>query len=148
MERSDDTIHKGGCLCGAVRYEVVGKPVIVAHCHCEHCQRGSGAGHSTGAMFPVSRFSIQGAVSEYVIPSEDGNAVVRVFCPRCGSPIFGRNTVTTGHVTISLGTLDDSSDLAPEVVVFASNRKPWDVMDESLMTFETEPKWTPPPDDR
>jgi hypothetical protein len=31
----------------------------------------------------------------------------------------------------------------PQVVVFARNKKPWDVMDETLPTYETQPDWTP-----
>lgn len=34
---------EGGCLCGAVRYRVTGKPYHVTHCHCSMCRRASGA---------------------------------------------------------------------------------------------------------
>jgi hypothetical protein len=49
----------------------------------------------------------------------------------------------TGFLTITLGTLDDSSEFEPKVVVFARNRKPWDAMDERLQTFEAQPDWKP-----
>ena len=42
----------GRCLCGECSYAIEGQPVVVAHCHCRDCQRLSGAGHTTGAMFP------------------------------------------------------------------------------------------------
>ena len=67
----------------------------------------------------------------------------RSLCPTCGSPIVGRNSGMDGYVTISLGSLDDSSMLEPQVVVFARNKKPWDVMDETLATFQTQPDWKP-----
>lgn len=51
MNESLQSNFTGGCLCGAVRYEIKGKPVVVARCHCEECQKISGAGHSVGAMF-------------------------------------------------------------------------------------------------
>jgi hypothetical protein len=54
-------MRTGRCLCGAVTYEVDGDPVVVAHCHCADCQRVSGAGHTTGAMFPASKLVIRGA---------------------------------------------------------------------------------------
>ena len=139
----NDSIHTGQCLCGQVCYQVQGKPIIVAHCHCVDCQRLSGAGHSTGAMFPVSSFHMEGQVGEFRYPSDNGNTVTRVFCPSCGSPILGKNTAAEGFVTISLGTLDNSDDFQPEVVVFARNRKPWDYMDHSICTFEAQPQWNP-----
>ncbi|MBT3333336.1 MAG: GFA family protein [Rhodospirillaceae bacterium] len=33
----------GGCLCGAIRYEVSQEPMVTSHCHCRQCRRGSGA---------------------------------------------------------------------------------------------------------
>ena len=135
--------HSGGCLCGAVRYEVEGRPLVVAHCHCKDCQRGSGTGHSTGAMFPADKMRLMGQVTEFKVKSDNGNEVTRVFCPACGSPILGRNSGMEGYLTIALGTVDDSSGFEPQVVVFARNRKPWDIMDESLPTFEAQPNWKP-----
>jgi hypothetical protein len=139
----DEQVHRGRCLCGAVRFETHGRPEIVAHCHCKDCQRLTGGGHSTGAMFPTSRFQLKGTVGEYLLESEAGNEVTRVFCPSCGSPILGRNSGMPGFVTVSLGTLEDSSEFEPAVVVFARNRKPWDVMDETIPTFDAQPSWRP-----
>lgn len=46
-------------------------------------------------------------------------------------------------MTISLGTLDDSSSFEPEVIVFARNQKPWDVMDKQITAFMAQPNWHP-----
>lgn len=140
----DDTlVHTGRCLCGAVAFEATGAPIVVAHCHCNDCQRVTGAGHSTGAMFPLERFKISGPVGEHKLKSDAGNEVTRVFCPTCGSPILGRNTAMPGFVTISLGTFDDSSMFVPGVTIFARNRKPWDAMDAAVPTFDAQPQWRP-----
>ena len=124
MNEKPIRIHRGGCLCGAVRYEAEGQPLVVAHCHCEKCQRGSGTGHSTGAMFPADKFRLSGPVAEYKYKADNGNEVTRVFCPACGSPVLGRNSGATDYLTISLGTIDDSAEFEPQVVIFARNRKP------------------------
>ncbi len=136
-------IHTGGCLCGNIQYEATGTAVVVAHCHCDDCQRASGAGHTTGAMFATTQFTITGNFAEYALVSNAGNRVTKVFCPTCGSPIYGRNDGMEGFVTISLGTMDDSSGFEPEVVIFANNKKPWDIMNDTLATFPTQPEWSP-----
>ena len=138
-----DQVKSGGCLCGAVRYQVTGKPVIVAHCHCTDCQKLSGAGHTTGAMYARADFTLTGPVADYKLTSNNGNEVTRVFCPTCGSPLFGRNSSAPEYLTIMLGTLDDASAFEPEVTVFARNRQPWDHMDETIVTFEEQPAWKP-----
>lgn len=133
---------QGRCLCGAITYAVAGEPIVVAHCHCEDCQRLSGAGHTTGAMFPADAVTIRGEVAEYRIETEQ-SIVTRSFCSRCGSPLFGRNTRMPGAVTVCVGTLDDPDRVTPQVVVFARSRRHWDLMDPALPTFETQPDWKP-----
>lgn len=51
MSETPAQTYTGGCLCGAVRYQISGTPVVVARCHCEECQKVSGAGHTVGVMF-------------------------------------------------------------------------------------------------
>lgn len=143
MIAKETPVRRGRCLCGAVTYEVNGAPVVVARCHCVDCQRGSGAGHSTGAMFQVDKFRVAGEVAEFNLASDKGNQVTRAFCPRCGSPIYGRNSAMTGFVTVALGTLEDSDQLMPQVAVFARSKKPWDILDETIPTFDAQPDWKP-----
>ncbi len=94
-------------------------------------------------MFALDDFKITGKIAEYKLEADNGREITRVFCPKCGSSILGRNNETPDHISITLGTLDDSSTFKPQAVVFARNRKAWDVMDEDLPTFETQPDWKP-----
>ncbi|RYD89156.1 MAG: aldehyde-activating protein, partial [Sphingomonadales bacterium] len=41
---SDQEIFTGGCLCGAVRYEAAGEPIVSGHCYCSDCRKASGSG--------------------------------------------------------------------------------------------------------
>lgn len=133
----------GRCLCGACTYQIAGDPVVVAHCHCRDCQRLSGAGHTTGAMFAESGVRITGEATEFLIKSDAGNTVTRLFCKTCGSPLFGKNSGMPGFMTVTLGTLDDPNSLTPQVAVFARTRRTWDSVDPSLATFDAQPAWTP-----
>ena len=131
------------CLCAACSYEIDGEPIVVAHCHCLDCQRLSGAGHATGAMFPEAGIRLRGQPATYAMVSEAGNTVTRLFCGACGSPLFGKNTGMPGMMTVTVDTLDDPAGLTPQVAVFARSRRPWDAVDPSVSSFETQPGWKP-----
>ncbi len=143
MSNVPNPIYSGHCLCGSVSYEVTGAPVIVAQCHCEECRRLSGTGHTIGAMFSKKHFHINGELGEYKYASSKDSEVTKGFCSKCGSPIYGRNTRSPEHITLSLGTMDDANDLAVQVVVFARDKQPWDELNEDAVCFQTQPDWKP-----
>jgi hypothetical protein len=41
---------KGGCGCGAVRFEIDAPLVAAAYCHCTRCQRRSGTAAQASAL--------------------------------------------------------------------------------------------------
>jgi hypothetical protein len=135
--------YAGKCLCGEVRYIADGPPIVVAQCHCEKCRRSSGAGHTIGAMFTADAVTVKGNVGEFRYSSDQGSEVTKVFCTNCGSPIYGKNTRLPGHLTLSLGTMDDARGLDVEVVIFAGDKPHWDQLGDEVLSFETQPDWQP-----
>ena len=53
-------VRTGGCLCGAVRYEVRGEPVHVGRCHCTDCRKESGSAFTVYGQWPADRFTVTG----------------------------------------------------------------------------------------
>ena len=138
--------YAGKCLCGSVTYVANGPPVVTAQCHCKECRTLSGAGHSTGAMFARSDVALEGKLREYRYTSAKGTTVTKAFCPSCGSPILGTNSGSPDHITLTLGTMIDASDLDVDVVIFARDKPRWYRVTSSVLTFDTQPEWTPDPE--
>jgi hypothetical protein len=94
-------------------------------------------------MFAESGVSIAGNPASFTLISEAGNIVTRLFCGKCGSPLFGSNSGMPGFLTVTLGTLDTPDALTPTVAVFARTRPNWDVIDPSVSSFDGQPGWKP-----
>ena len=56
-----NSMHAGGCLCGATRYVVTGAPIRAQLCHCRFCQRRTGSSFSVVVAFKEDQVKMQGA---------------------------------------------------------------------------------------
>ncbi len=130
----------GGCLCGAVRYEIDGEPIFSGHCHCTDCQKATGTGHVSVMAFPASAVKVTGETRGYAVTAESGQPYTRNFCPTCGSLIFGEPAAMPGVMTVTAGTLDDTSLYQPQTVIYTRSRPAWDVIDSGLPEFEGMPQ--------
>ena len=131
----------GGCLCGQVRYSVSADPAMQVNCHCKNCQRQSGSAFSTIIGVPEGAVSIQGEFRTYDDAGESGEAVLRDFCPNCGSPLFSRVAVAPGLIFIKAGTLDDTSWLFPAGHIWTRSKQPF------VSIGADELSWPQQPDD-
>ncbi|MDR6162746.1 aldehyde-activating protein [Pseudomonas moraviensis] len=103
----------GGCLCGAVRFQVTGEPYRVGLCHCLDCRKVHGALFHASAIFPQDAVTITGETHDY-----QG----RHFCPRCGSSVFNRSA---DEIEINLGALDAPDQLQPTYESWTVRRESW-----------------------
>lgn len=128
----------GGCLCGAVRYELTAEPLASMNCHCKNCQRQAGSAFSTIIGVPEGGVSVTGEPRTYVDHGDSGGRVQRQFCGNCGSPLFSIVDSAPGMVWIKAGTLDDTSTFKPAMNIYAKSKQAWLDLGEAP-AFETLP---------
>jgi hypothetical protein len=93
----------GQCLCGAVRYSVIGRCLRVAHCHCSMCRRISGAEAVTWVQYQTSDVHFYGTAPQ----SYDSSAGARRgFCACCGSALTYRARNNSLTLWLTLGSHD------------------------------------------
>jgi hypothetical protein len=130
---------KGGCLCGAVRYEISAPPVAVAHCRCNSCRKATGAGHATVMVVPAPAFSVSGTLTAFTSKGGSGNDLERHFCPTCGGRIYSSSPNNPAMRFVQAGSLDEPARVSPSLVIYASEGVAWDTIDPALPSFDTYP---------
>ena len=129
----------GGCLCGKVRYFANAEPAMIAVCHCKNCQKQAGTAFSLVVGIPKSAMSIEGPLKTYQDRGDSGHAVLRNFCPECGSPITSDAAAMPELTFIKSGTLDDTSWLDPKVHVYWDSAQRWTPVPVGSQTFAKMP---------
>lgn len=97
----------GSCLCGAVKYQVIGPLRPVVACHCRQCQKTSGH-HVAATSARREDFNLLQERGLKWFDSSKG--VRRGFCQECGSNLFWDKT-ELAKISIFSGTLDQPSGL-------------------------------------
>jgi hypothetical protein len=114
----------GGCLCGAVRFEVEPPLRDVIVCHCSLCRR---AGTNAAAYTSVRRAALHlldtGALSVHV----DVNGRERCFCSACGSPLLWGDPAED-WISISAGALDGDNGLRITSHIYADSAADWEAL--------------------
>ena len=125
----------GGCLCGAVRFEVRPPLGVAGYCHCTRCQRRTGAAASPQARVePGSVTVTQGAkhVREYT--PDDGFA--KAFCSSCGASLWARDPDEDEPFSVRLGAFDSDPGVRPSYHQFVDYAAPWEPLpDDGLRRY-------------
>jgi len=116
---------KGGCLCGAVRYEISNDATPSGVCHCTNCQKQSGSSFSIALLVNTADFTMTGTLRRYVDQTDRGTPIYREFCEICGSPVVSRSPERDDRIAVKAGTLDDPSVLKPQIQVWCDSAQPW-----------------------
>ncbi len=126
--------HDGGCLCGAVRYQLNGEPAHegAGYCHCRRCQRSSGAPVVAWVTYPKTSVHIlQGTPKRY----QSSQKTIREFCPNCGTPLFFWYTEGPEDIDITIASLDHPDAVPPRYHIWTSSQIPWLTIQDELPRY-------------
>jgi hypothetical protein len=126
----------GGCLCGDVRFESDVRSQSIVFCHCRDCQYVSGGEPAAIVVAKRSGFKIlKGALSTFESTGESGGIVSRHFCSKCGTPIFSEVAASPKILFIKAGSLDDSREFQPALMVYTASANGWAHHDPGIPSF-------------
>lgn len=140
MSEPETTLENtiGRCDCGAVTVSVTGRVVSMFQCACENCQRSSGSGHSSVALFETSSVHLSGATNSYERSAASGATFIRHFCPQCGTTAWAQSSRAPGLTILPVGIFAGTNDwFAPNQLIFSRDHRPWDLIDVLLPHHQT-----------
>lgn len=138
MNPPDPSGLEGGCDCRAVRYRMLGPPLVVHCCHCRWCQRESGASFGLNAMIESDRVVSLGVAPEVVhTPSASGLGQRIARCPTCRIAVWS-HYAGSGPVLsfVRVGTLDEPDRLPPDMHIFTASKQPWVLLPAAVPAFD------------
>lgn len=118
------SIYRGGCLCGWIRYEATGPAERPHTCSCGMCRRHNGTLTAAWVEFPREQVQWVGpGGAPSVFRSSEYSS--RAFCSKCGSSIGAIDDAPT--IALLLGGFDEIDDeaLAPEYHSFKEGLPRW-----------------------
>jgi hypothetical protein len=129
---SPDAPLQGGCLCGAVRFEITAPFLLAGYCHCTHCQRRTGTGSSANARVAQDGFRLL-AGEDQLRSFRAPEGVPKLFCVTCGSALFSGDPFSDREVAVRLGALDRDPGIRPQFRQFTSSAASWEpIPDDGL----------------
>jgi hypothetical protein len=116
----------GGCLCGAVRYQVAAAPVAVYLCHCKDCQRRTGSAFAMAMLVKAADFSLS---KNHLITRKtekpDGSHSLRHYCADCLVRTHTTFSKRPNLTSVRPGTLDEPSLVSPTHQLWTKSAHPW-----------------------
>jgi hypothetical protein len=129
----------GRCLCGAVRFQFDQPPLATRACWCRDCQYLSSGNASINAIFRTESFKITGEVNEYISTADSGSVMRRVFCPKCGTPLFSEALNRPDLVVVRGGALDNPEIGGPARFIWTASAPSWGFVDPALKNCKGQP---------
>lgn len=127
-----ERLLKGGCLCGAVQYEVPDAFRYALHCHCSQCRRATGAAFKTFGGIEAVQLRITSGAAHLMRYGEPAGHDAH--CARCGSLLY--SLVDSGsRVHVTYGTLADAPTLRPSAHIFTGSKAPWFTITDTLPQY-------------
>ena len=131
----EQKVLEGGCLCGQVRYRIVGRCRNIINCHCENCRHTHG---HVAAYTSVDKSDLtlltQLSLQWYHDQSPN---TYRGFCGTCGASLFWDAADSSNRMSVAAGTLQNGHGLKTIGHIYVSEAAEYYQIEDGLPQFET-----------
>ena len=117
--------HVGSCLCGEVRFEIVGDFERFFLCHCGRCRKDTGSAHAANLFSSTAKvrwLSGQAKIKIFYVPLTRHE---KSFCSECGSALPSVQMKGT-LLVVPAGSLDTVIETQPDAHIFVASSANWD----------------------
>ena len=125
---------KGGCLCGEIQYEYHGSLSELVICHCNQCKKAQGTVFAVNSPIKADLFKITQGKSRLQAYSSSEKKQ-RVFCSRCGSPVFSKHQDNPAMIRIRTGTITSGLDREPDYQQYVDSKANWLELNPDIPVF-------------
>src|SRR5260221_6202409 len=137
-------MQTGGCQCGAVRYDVTGKPRALYVCHCRECQKQSASAFGISVIMNSADVHLrQGELHHWSRATDSGRRLDCFFCPRCGTRLWHGDKARDPTISVKGGAPDQPVDLSHAIHIWTSRKLAGLCIPDGATHYPEEP-----PDDR
>lgn len=124
----------GSCLCGGVRYEYRGQIDEISCCHCADCRKAQGSAFVAVSPIDARLFRLT-AGAELLKEYRATPNKARVFCSRCGSPLYSVRDDLPDTLRLRLGTLDTALACRNMYHSFVDSKASWYAITDNLPRY-------------
>lgn len=111
-------MHRGSCLCGAVRFEIQGPLHPPDACHCTQCRRISG---HIWASTDVADDDLRIEGADRLTWYASSEKVRRGFCSTCGSALFWK-PLARDKTAVAMGAIDGATGTRLAMHIFVADK--------------------------
>ena len=129
----------GKCLCGNITFNADTDIKMMANCHCDDCRQATGAAFGTLLFVAEDAVKIDGSPKAFKHTADSGAAMQKLFCPECGSQMFGKNSNREGILSVRAGVVAEKDLVLPGADVFMSSKIPSTPVDPNIKGFDKMP---------
>lgn len=115
---------KGGCLCGAVSFEVVNTFEKLFLCSCDQCRQITGSAFASNLFVDIEGFDWLGGAGDIINYQVPGRDISKSFCRVCGSGVPWANSNGTKMI-VPAGSLSEPANIVERFRIFVSEQPSW-----------------------
>jgi hypothetical protein len=128
---------EGGCLCGAVRFELTEPAKVAGYCHCTRCQGRTGSGASAQTYVDGTTFRLLEGEDLIQAWRHPDGGFEKCFCRECGAHLFSRNPDDPSQMSIRMSAYDGDPGVRPSFRAYVAYAALWEkIPDDGLERFD------------